>query len=158
MENPFGNNQGYIQKKPEINESSEFSEETREQLSNFFMESLGSEKKLVEENIENIRVIGGDSAVDAFKNLMIFSRAVQMLADDPRVPEKDRMFLRVHEANLDPIGEKEIFPGVGSYALAIKSIVEKLDQLLTKEVSVAIHAFAEKIFLPPAQYLRKTRT
>ncbi len=133
------------------NENSEFSEETREQLSNFFTESLRNEKDFVEENIEHIRGIVRDSSIEAFKNLMIFSRAVQKLSRDPRVPEKDRMFLRVHEMNLSPIGATEIVPGVSSYALAVKSVVEELDKLLTKEVSLAIHAYAEKIFLPPSQ-------
>lgn len=140
-----------IETKNSSNENSEFSEETRKELSDFFTETLRNEKQFVEENIEHIRGIVRDSSIEAFKNLMIFSRAVQMLSRDTRVPEKDRMFLRVHEMNLSPIGATEIVPGVSSYALAVKSVVEELDKLLTKEVSLAIHAYAEKIFLPPAQ-------
>ncbi|HLP86777.1 MAG TPA: hypothetical protein VK153_02780 [Candidatus Paceibacterota bacterium] len=133
------------------NENLELSEETREQLSDFFIQSLRNEKKLVEENIESIRGLVRDSSIKAFKNLMIFSRAVQKLSRDQRVPEKDRMLLRVHEINLSPIGAAEMVPGVSSYAFAVKSVVGELDKLLTKEVSSAIHAYSENIFLPPEQ-------
>ena len=133
------------------NENSEFSEEKRKELSSFFVESLRNEKKFVEENIEHIRGIVRDSSIEAFKGLMIFNRAVQRLSRDSRVPEKDRMILKVHESNLSPIGAMEILPETSSYAFAIKSVLSTLDKLLTKEVSIAIHAYTEKIFVPPAQ-------
>lgn len=138
----------------DTNENSEFSKETREQLSIFFIESLRSEKEFVEGYVENIRGIVRDSSIEAFKNLMVFSRAVNKLSLDPRVPEKDRLTLRVHEMNLSPIGARE-FLGSNSYTDAIKAVVETLDRVLTKEVSLAIHAYAEKIFLPPAKDYQK---
>ena len=82
---------------------------------------------------------------------MIFNRAVQTLSRDTRVPEKDRIALRVHENNLSPIGATEILPGNNSYTFGIKSVLSILDKLLSKEVSTATHAYAEKIFVPPAQ-------
>jgi len=149
----FPSNQNQLVKKSENkNESSEFSEETRKELSDFFIKSLRDEKKRVEEDVELIRGIVRDSSIEASKNLMIFSRAVQLLSRNKSVPEKERTFLKIHEMNLSPIvGATEVVPGFSSYALAVKTVVEILDTLLTKEVSLAIHAYAEKIFLPPAQ-------
>lgn len=128
-----------------------FSEEARKQLSDFFLKSLKSEQEAVEKNVENIRGIVRDSSIDAFKNLMIFSRAVQSLSENTLIPEKERLALRIHQNNLSPIGAMEILPGANSYVYAIKIVLDILDEFLTKEVSVAMHAYAEKIFLPPAQ-------
>jgi len=133
------------------NENSEFSEEKRKELSDFFMESLNNEKKSVEEDIEYTRGLLRDSTLEASKGLMIFHRVVQTLSKDPRVPEKDRLILKIHEMNLSPVGAMEIVPGVNSYTLSIKAILSTLDKILTKEVSAAIHTYADKIFIPPAE-------
>ena len=131
------------------NENSEFSEDTRKELSEFFIETLKSEK----EDLEEMDIV--DKHFPNFKNLAIFNRAIQVLARDERVPEKDRMYLNIHQMNLSPIGATEMVPGVSSYAYSVKSIIKKLDELLTEEASLAVHAYAGKIFIPPAQEYKK---
>lgn len=105
----------------------------------------------MEENVGHIRGLVRDSTLEAYRGVMIFSRAAQMFSEDPRIPANDRRALRVHGDNLIPVGSMEILPGVNSYPMAIKAVISVLDKLMTKEVSAAIHAYAEKIFLPPAQ-------
>lgn len=147
-----------VQYKELGNENTEFSEETQEQFSAFFMESLRNEKKLVEQHVELIRGIVGDSSVEANKNLMIFSRVVQRLSSDPRMPEKERNFLKAHGSDLTPIDATELESGINSYDFALNSVMQILDNLLTKEASVALHAYVEKISLSAVEdYVKHVR-
>ena len=148
-----------LEKVPQGNKkekNSSFSEETRKQLSDDFIKLLEEEKEAVKIDVEHIRGIIGDASVEAYRNLMIFNRALQKFSEDTRIPEKYRLVLRVHQNNLSPIGAMEIVTGIDSYQNAIQAVLGVLNKILTEEVSLAVHAYAKKIFLPPAQdYVRK---
>lgn len=134
------------------NETAKFSEDIRKEISDVFMKNLHNQKDLVEADLEMIKGVIQDEAVrESFRGLLVFSRAVQLIASDERIPEKERTLLRIQLMDLGPVGAYEVVSGVSSYAAAIKSVISILDDILTKEVSTAIHAYAEKIFLPPAQ-------
>lgn len=134
------------------NETAKFSEDIRKEISDVFMKNLHNQKDLVEADLEMIKGVIQDEAVrESFRGLLVFSRAVQLIASDERIPEKERTLLRIQLMDLGPVGAYEVVSGVSSYAAAIKSVISILDDILTKEVSAAIHAYAEKIFLPPAQ-------
>lgn len=138
-------------------EDSKSSEQNRQELAALFMEELNNAKKMFENDsklLELQRKIAGDSFVEANKGLDIFRSAVQAFSKDARIPEKFRMSLKYQLANLTPIGSEEVFPGVSNmstYTYAIDSIIQTLDGLLAPEVSLAIKAYASKIFLPPVQ-------
>lgn len=133
-------------------ENTNFSEEKRKEISYLFMKNLHDQKSIVENDLEIIKdTIADETVVESFKGLLIFSKAVQSIASDERIPEKERTLLKVYLMDLNPIGVREVMSGISSYAVAIKSVISILDDILTKEVSTAVHVYAEKIFLPPAQ-------
>jgi hypothetical protein len=99
-----------------------------------------------------------DSSQENYRNLMTFRGAVRALSENPELP-KHRLGLKFFEPDLDPLiggfGTKDSM-GIDYYIFAIKEILVILDELLTEDVSLAVHAYAEKIFVPPAQEHKKS--
>ncbi len=135
------------------NRNREFPPGSKEAVSLRFLELLSQEKKWVDENFEQLLSgLVSDESVDAFRDLAVFSRALQLLVNDPVLPEsKIKGLLKLHLMSLDPVGSREIIPGINSYALAVKNVLDILREILNPGIFAKLAPYLEKIFVAPAQ-------
>ena len=153
-----------------------FTLELRKKLSDSFMKFLNERKIPDQENIRLAREIIGvpEDYLTANKDLSIFRNALYDLIQDPDFPNcKEKITLKIflqnlntislmstasklNEGNLssydisqlnDPISNP--ISGLESYGNAVSAILSTLEDVLTPEVNLAIHAYSNKIFLTP---------
>ncbi len=125
-----------------------FSKEDREYLSQRFMELLKERKKAVAEYIGLIEGTVPDEDIERSRALMIFSQSLYSLIKDPRFPQQEKMILESAFLDIFPKDNNSL-DGVNMNPDSIKTIFETLGQILTPEVTTALNAYAEKIFIKP---------
>lgn len=167
-----------IESKKTNNENEEpiFTPELRKKLSDSFMKFLNERKIPDQESIRIAREVVGvpEDYMIANKDLGIFRNALFDLINSPDFPNgKAKMMLRMFldnlntvslmgitnklkQGNLSPYDISQLndpisnpISGPQSYGNAVSAILSTLEGVLTPEVNLAIHAYADKIFIKP---------
>jgi hypothetical protein len=133
---------------PDSTKDSGFTEEKRASLTDSFIALLKEEKEKVVPDVELIRGVVSDTQIEKNRGLMIFSRAMQRLIQNPDFPAKEKIIIQVALFDLSPRTAGTI-DGVNLYPTSVGSVLEVLDRVLTPEVSLALHSYAKKIFVDP---------
>ncbi len=163
QENPFKNQE---------NSEPVFTPELKQKLSDSFMQSLNEGKIEIKEREHLLRnVIGApESFIEAEHGLSIFRNALYKLIKNSDFPDcKNKMILRQSvgfdlstlslRSFLDKLNKGEIskedfhsiesIKAMHSYLNSVNLTLSTLKEILTPEVNVAIHAYAEEIFIKP---------
>lgn len=158
------------------NLESVFTPELRRKLSVSFMEYLEKNKTPSEDEIKFRKIIGEPSKgyYEAEEGLSIFRKTIYDLIESPDFPNGQvKMTLKIYLENLNTLSlrralrgleEKSLsshemaqlndpisspISGLQSYGNTVKVILSTLQEVLTPEVNLAIHSYADKIFIKP---------